>query len=125
MKKVFLTALIALAVVIPSQAQTAAPDSPRRFELDFNPFSYLRHNGENLWGGVVALAMRRSDRVSYVVDVSVHQTRPAISSTPGATYSNPTTTSAYRFGLRYYAQARGKFIPFGEALVGGANLGAV
>ena len=115
MKKVFLSALIVLALVIPVQAQSAKSDSPRPFEAGWNPVSYLRQEGKNLRGGTLSLAMRRSDHVSYVLDVSIHQTRTA----------NPFTTTAYRFGLRYYATARGKFTPFGEVLGGGANLGTV
>jgi hypothetical protein len=113
MKKVFLTAVIALVCVLPGHAQSSTPDSPKRFELGFNPWSYLRQEGKNLWGGSFSIAMRRSDRVSYVADLSVHQTR-------GTT---PFTTSAYRFGLRYHASARGKFTPFAEVLAGGGRIG--
>jgi len=111
MKKVFLTVLAALAAVIPVHAQS----SPLRFEAGLNPVSYLHQSGKNLWGGSFSLAMHRSNRLSYVADFAVHQTRD----------SNPFTTSAYRFGLRYYATHKGKFTPFGEVLAGGANTGAV
>lgn len=115
MKKVFLTALIALASVIPAHAQTADPETPYRFELGFNPISYLHQGDKDLWGGGLSITMRRSDRVSYLADISIHQTRGL----------NPFTTSTYRFGLRYYAPARGKLTPFAEILAGGANLSAV
>jgi hypothetical protein len=113
MKKVFLTAVIALVSVLSAHAQTSNLDEPKRFELGFNPLSYLRQEGRNAWGGSLSIAMRRSDRVSYIADFSVHQTRGA----------DPFTTSAYRFGLRYYAIAKGKFTPFGEVLAGGGRLG--
>jgi hypothetical protein len=115
MKKVLLTALIALVAVIPAHAQSSSPDEPHRFELDFNPVSYLHQDGNDFWGSTLAFAMRRSDRLSYVADLSIHQTRDA------PTFS----TSAYRFGLRYYAPARGKITPFAQILGGGAILGAV
>ena len=115
MKNVLLTALIALASVIPVHAQSATSDEPYRFELGWNPISYLRQSGKNLRGASFSLTMRRSERLSYVADLAIHQTRD----------SNPFTASAYRFGLRYYAPARGKFTPFGEVLAGGANLSAV
>ena len=115
MKKVFLTVLLALAAALPVRAQTAGSDEPYRFELGFNPMSYLHQFGTNLWGGSFSLTMRRSERVHYVADLSIHQ--------KGGT--SPYAVSAYRFGLRYYAHARGKLTPFGEALAGGANLSSV
>jgi hypothetical protein len=115
MKTVFLIALITLASVIPAGAQTATPEEPHRFELGWNPISYLHQGDRDLWGGSLALAMRRSERLSYLADLSIHQTRGL----------DPFTTSAYRFGVRYYAPARGKFRPFAEVLAGGAILSAV
>ena len=91
MKKVFLTVLIALISALSAHAQESAGEPPKRFELGWNPWTYLRQEGRNLWGGSASIAMRRSDRVSYVADISVHQTRGL----------DPFTTSAYRFGLRY------------------------
>ena len=61
------------------------------------------------------MAMRRSDRLSYVADITIHSTRG----------TSPFTTSAYRFGLRYYAPAKVKYVPFAEVLAGGANTGTV
>src|SRR5688572_26333772 len=124
MKKLFLTALMALASVIPAHAQTATPDAPPRFELGFNPISYLRQDGKDLWGGSLSLAMRRSERLNYVLDISIHQTRPQAPKPDATPYPDAFTTSAYRFGLRYYTPARGKFKPFVEVLAGGANIGA-
>ena len=124
MKTLLLTALIMLAFLLPAHAQSTSPEPPNRFELDLNPVSYLHQDGQNLWGGSLALAMRRSDRLSYVADLSVHQSRPPAATVDGKPHPDSFTTAAYRFGLRYYAQARGKFTPFGQALVGGANVGA-
>ncbi len=125
MKTVMLTALMILAFLLPAHAQTTSPDEPYRFELDLNPVSYLRQAGKSLWGGNLAFAMRRSDRLSYIADISFHQTRPPAAAPDALPHPDPFTMSAYRFGLRYYAPARGKFTPFGQALAGGANIGAV
>ena len=112
MKKIFLTALIALASVLPAHAQN---EKPLRFDFGFNPISYLHQGDKDLWGGSLSLAMRHSDHLSYLFDLTIHQTRDDLKY----------TTSAYRFGMRYYANSWGKFTPFGEAMAGGANLGAV
>lgn len=119
MKRVFLTALIVLTSGISAHAQSATPDSPLRFAFAWNPVSYLHQRGQDLRGGSLSLAMRRSDRVSYVADVSIHQTR---NSGAGSTEF---TTAAYRFGLRYHFPVRKRLKPFAQALAGGANLGAV
>ncbi len=127
MKKVFLTALIILASVIPTFAQSsgsADTEPPTRFEFALNPISYLRQGGQNLRGGSFNLAMRRSQRVSYILDIAVHQTRPAAATADSLPHPDSFNVSAYRFGLRYYSAARGKFTPFGEVLAGGASLGA-
>jgi hypothetical protein len=113
MKNFCLTALIALTLAIPVHAQSSKPETPRRFELGWNPLSYLRQEGRDLWGGSASIAMRRSDRLSYVADFSIH-------SAGGADTFN---TAAYRFGMRYYAAAKGKYTPFAEALAGGAHVG--
>jgi hypothetical protein len=125
MKNVFLTALIALASLIPAHAQTATPEGRPRFELDFNPVSYLRQDGQSLWGGSFSLAMRRSERLSYLADFSFHQTRPPAAVADGTPYPDSFGTSTFRFGVRYYAPARGKFTPFGQVLAGGANIGGI
>lgn len=127
MKKVFLTALIALASVFPARAQsssTASSEPPTRFEFALNPISYLRQGGKNLRGGSLNLAMRRTERVSYILDIGVHQTRPAAATADALPHPDSFDIAAYRVGLRYYAAPRGKFKPFGEVLAGGASLGA-
>jgi hypothetical protein len=125
MKKVLLTALITLASLLPAHAQSSSPEPPYRFELDFNPVSYLRQDGQNFWGGNLAMAMRRSDRLSYVADLSIHQTRPPAAKPDLGPFPDSFTTSAFRFGLRYYAPARGKFTPFGQVLAGGGVIGGL
>src|SRR6185436_8175705 len=79
------------------------------------PVSYLHQGGRDLWGGSVSLAMRRSDRLSYLVDVTFHQTQDTAAF----------LMSAYRFGVRYYTPRRGKIAPFAEIMAGGANTGAI
>jgi hypothetical protein len=125
MKKVMLTALMTLAFLLPAHAQSTSPDEPNRFELDFNPVSFLRQDGQNLWGGNLAFAMRRSDRLSYVADLSIHQTKPPAATPDALPHPDPFTMSAFRFGLRYYAPARGKLTPFGQVLAGGAVIGGI
>ena len=115
MKKVFLTALIALASVLPVHAQSTTIEKPTRLELGWHPISYLHQKGKDLWGGSISLAMRRSDHVSYVADVAIHSTNG----------TSPFTMSAYRFGLRYYGPEKRKFKPFAEVLAGGGNSGTV
>lgn len=124
MKKVLLTVFLILASLLPANAQDPSSE-PNRYELDFNPVSFMRQDGKNMWGGNLAFAMRRSNRLSYVADISIYQTRPPAATADALPHPDNFTTSAYRFGLRYSAPARGKFTPFGQALFGGANIGAI
>jgi hypothetical protein len=81
--------------------------------LAWHPLSYLRQDGQNLKGGSFSLAWRRSERRSYVLDLSIHQNSDV----------NPVPHTAYRFGPRWVLPARGKFTPFVQILGGGAYVG--
>jgi len=112
MKKVSICVLIVLAFSATVSAQSTDSDSRRPFELSWNPYSYMRQSGENTHGGAFALGYRKSDRLGYVLDLSIHQSK-----------NTNVVFTAYRFGPRLYFRERGRFAPFAEVLAGGAYLG--
>ncbi len=109
MKNLFLPVLIALSSIGTLNAQDAGSEPTPRFEMGWNPVSYLRLGSDNTRGASVSVAMKKTERIGYALDLSIHQTRTA----------NPLTTANYRFGPRFYAPSRGNWTPFGEVLLGG------
>ena len=113
MKNVSICVLIVLAYCAPLGAQNTDSNSRRAFELGWNPYSYMRQSGENTHGGAFSLAARRSDRLGYVLDLSIHQSK-----------NTNVVFTAYRFGPRFYFPSHGRYTPFAEVMAGGAYVGS-
>jgi len=96
-----------------------ALNAPRRFEIFYGP-SYSRQGSVNLIGGDLALAIKLSDSVSLVADVSNHiQNKSAgIFDVAAATDARLWT---YRFGPKISARPNRRITTFSHVLVGGAR----
>jgi len=112
MKHLLTAASLCLLLSLPALAQSP-PNEMRRFDINWNIYSFSRQSDVNLHGGGLSFAVHLSERLAIVADTSSHTTLDSCLCAVDLT--------TYRFGPRLSHRSGDRITAFGHVLAGGAH----
>jgi hypothetical protein len=112
-KSLVLSALVCalLGGIMASEASAQDANSFRRFDINWNAFSYSRQGSVDQYGGTLGFTYHMNEKWGFVADLGRHE--------PSNDLIRATT---YRFGPRLSNRVGTRVKTFGQLLVGGARL---